>query len=71
MKRYSSEWWAEVADRMIRSIAQGFLTGIGASALVSEVNWAVAVSSAVMMGLVSFATSIAIGFPDEKKAGKA
>ena len=58
------EWWKKALNRAIRSVAQGALTGIGTSALLSEVNWQTVVSSAVLMGVVSVLTSMAFGIPE-------
>ena len=59
-----TRFWKAAFGRAIRSMAQGALTGIGASAILSEVDWKYCVSSAVLMGAVSILTSMALGMPE-------
>lgn len=58
--------WAKAAGvRAIKTVAQTAVGVIGASALVSEVNWLTVVSAAALAGVVSLLTSIA-GLPECK-----
>jgi len=58
------EFWKKALGRAIRSVAQGALTGIGTSAILSEVDWKWVLSSACLMGIVSLCTSMALGMPE-------
>ena len=56
--------WVKCAGiRAIKTVAQTAVGSIGASAIFSEVNWKVVVSSALLAGVVSILTSIA-GLPE-------
>ena len=66
MKRTKEYWinWAKAAGvRAVKTIAQSAIAAIGASAMISEVDWAVVASTAVLAGVVSVLTSIA-GLPE-------
>lgn len=59
--------WIKCAGvRAVKTIAQTAVGVIGASALISEVNWATVVSAAALAGVVSMLTSIA-GLPECKE----
>lgn len=59
--------WLKCAGvRAVKTIAQTAVGVIGASALISEVNWATVVSAAALAGVVSMLTSIA-GLPECKE----
>lgn len=56
--------WVKCAGiRAIKTVAQTAVGSIGASAIFSEVDWKVVVSSALLAGVVSLLTSIA-GLPE-------
>ena len=58
--------WAKAASiRAVKTVAQTAVGVIGASALVSEVNWLTVVSAAALAGVVSLLTSVA-GLPECK-----
>lgn len=66
MKRTKEYWinWAKAAGvRAVKTVAQSAIAAIGASAMISEVDWAVVASTAVLAGVVSVLTSIA-GLPE-------
>lgn len=59
--------WIKCAGvRAIKTVAQTAVGVIGASALISEVNWATVVSAAALAGVVSLLTSVA-GLPECKE----
>ena len=58
------KFWKAAAGRALRSMAQGAITGIGASAVFYEVDWKYCIGSAVLMGIVSILTSMALGLPE-------
>lgn len=55
--------WTKAAVRAIKTVAQTAVGVIGASTVVSSVDWKVVVSSAVLAGVVSILTSVA-GLPE-------
>ena len=58
--------WVKCAGiRAIKTVAQTAVGSIGASAIFSEVDWKIVVSSALLAGVVSILTSIA-GLPEVK-----
>ena len=58
--------WAKAAGiRAVKTVAQTAVGVIGASALVSEVNWLTVVSAAALAGVVRLLTSVA-GLPECK-----
>ena len=65
MKNFKN--WAKAAGvRAIKTVAQTAVGVIGASALISEVNWLTVVSAAALAGVVSLLTSVA-GLPEVKE----
>lgn len=66
MKKTKKYWinWAKAAGvRAVKTVAQSAIAAIGASAMISEVDWAVVASTAVLAGVVSILTSVA-GLPE-------
>ena len=57
------KWINAASIRAIRSVAQAAIASIGSAALFSQVDWRVAISSAVLTGVLSLLTSIA-GLPE-------
>lgn len=57
------KWLKAAGIRALRTIAQTAAAAIGASALLSEVNWAAVASTAALAGILSVLTSIA-GLPE-------
>ena len=62
MKNYKT-WLKAASVRAIKTVAQTAVGVIGASALISEVNWLTVVSAAALAGVVSLLTSVA-GLPE-------
>ena len=66
MKHTKDYWisWARAAGiRAIKTVAQSAAASIGATALLTEVDWMVVGSTALLAGVVSLLTSIA-GLPE-------
>ena len=64
MKRNWKKWGAKAGIRAVKTFAQTAVATIGTTALVTEVNWAVVLSSAALAGVLSLLTSLA-GIPEE------
>lgn len=60
------KWIKAAAIRAVKTVAQTAVGVIGASAVLSDVDWRVTVSAAALAGVVSILTSIA-GLPELKK----
>ena len=59
--------WAKAAGiRAIKTMAQAAIGAIGAAAILSEVDWLVVGSTALLAGILSMLTSIT-GLPEEKE----
>lgn len=66
MTKKNFKQWAKAAGmRAIKTIAQTAIATIGTSAIISDVNWLVVGSSALLAGILSILTSIA-GIPEAK-----
>lgn len=63
MKRDWKKWFIAAGIRAVRTVAQAAIATIGASAVLSEVNWPVVLSSSVLAGILSLLTSLA-GLPE-------
>ena len=59
-------WWKAAGVRAIKTMAQTAVATIGAAAVLSDVNWVMAVSAAVLAGVLSLLTSVA-GLPEVKQ----
>lgn len=63
MKEKTKNWIRAAGIRAVKTMAQAAIGVIGASAIISDVNWPVVVSAAVVAGVVSVLTSLA-GLPE-------
>lgn len=63
-KSNAKTWWYAALIRAIRSMAQSAVAAIGATALITDVDWAVVGSTAAMTGVLSILNSIATGLPE-------
>lgn len=60
------EWCKAAGVRAVKTVAQAFVASIGSATVVGAVDWKVVISTSVLAGIVSFATSIA-GIPEVPK----
>lgn len=60
------EWIKASGIRAIKTIAQTAIATIGVSATMSEINWVIVGSTALVAGILSILTSIA-GLPELKQ----
>ena len=62
-KEYWITWVKAAGIRAVKTVAQSAIGAIGASAILTQVDWKVVVSTAVLSGIVSILTSIT-GLPE-------
>lgn len=62
----NKNWLKAAGIRAVKTVAQTAIATIGASVVIADVNWAVALSASVLAGLLSILTSIA-GLPEVDK----
>ena len=59
----SKNWWKAAGIRAVKTVAQAAVAAIGTTAMVSEVDWLVVGSTALLAGVLSLLTSVA-GLPE-------
>lgn len=62
----TAKWWKAAGVRAIKTVAQTAIATIGASAVLSDVNWVAVASASVLAGVLSLLTSVA-GLPEIKE----
>ena len=60
------KWWKAAGVRAVRTVAQTAIGIIGASVVLSDVNWVTVASASVLAGVLSLLTSVA-GLPEIKE----
>ena len=63
MNTYMKKWLRAAGVRAVKTVAQTAVATIGASTVLSAVDWRVTVSAAVLAGVLSLLTSVA-GLPE-------
>ncbi len=62
----NKKWLKAAGVRAIKTTAQAAIGGIGAATALGGVNWTLALSTAILAGIVSVLTSVA-GLPEVEK----
>lgn len=62
----TAKWWKAAGVRAVRTVAQTAVGIIGASVVLSDVNWVTVASASVLAGVLSLLTSVA-GLPEIKE----
>ena len=62
----NKKWFKCAGIRAIKTVAQTAIATIGTSAVLSEVNWVMVLSSSILAGILSLLTSVA-GIPEAKE----
>lgn len=63
------KWFKAAGIRALKTIAQSAIATIGTTALLSEIDWRIVASAAILAGVLSLLTSIA-GLPELKEEDK-
>ncbi len=63
MKNNFLKWLKAAGIRALKTVAQTAVATIGTTAVLSEVDWKIVISSAILAGILSLLTSIA-GLPE-------
>lgn len=66
MKNNWKEWLKAAGIRALKTVAQTAIATIGTGAIISEVDWVMVGSAALLAGILSMLTSIA-GLPEIDK----
>lgn len=67
MSEYTEKLAKAAVVRAVRTIAQAAIATIGASAVMSEVDWPVVISASALAGILSLLNSVATGLPEVEK----
>lgn len=62
----TAKWWKAAGIRAVRTVSQTAIGIIGASVVLSDVNWVTVASASVLAGVLSLLTSVA-GLPEIKE----
>ena len=60
----TKEFWKAAGIRALRTFCQSAVATIGTTAMLSEVNWLMVGSTAVLAAILSVLNSIATGLPE-------
>ena len=63
MNDYMNKWMKAAGIRALKTVAQTAIATIGASAVLSAVDWPMVLSASVLAGVLSLLTSVA-GLPE-------
>lgn len=66
----TKKWWKAAVIRALRTFAQAAIAAIGTTALITDVNWLVVGSTALLSAVLSLLTSLA-GLPEVKEGNDA
>ena len=58
------DFWIRAGVRAVKSVAQSLITALAATSYFYEIDWKLAISTALLTGLLSVLTSISTGLPD-------
>ena len=59
----AKKWWKAAGVRAIKTVAQTAVASVGTAAVLSQVDWKVAISASILAGVLSLLTSVA-GLPE-------
>ncbi|WP_300685433.1 holin [Acutalibacter sp. 1XD8-36] len=59
----TKKWWKAAGVRAVKTVAQAAVAAIGTTTMLSQVDWLVVGSTALLAGVLSLLTSVA-GLPE-------
>lgn len=62
----TKKWWKAAGIRVVKTIAQATIAGIGTAAAMGQVDWKYVISASALAGIISLLTSVA-GIPEVKE----
>ncbi len=62
----NKKWFKAAYTRAVKTMAQTALGIIGASCVLSDVDWVMTGSASLLAGIVSILTSVLLGLPEVK-----
>lgn len=65
MSNKAKMWLKCAGVRAVKTVAQTFVAAVGTTAVISAVDWKMVISTSVLAGILSIATSVA-GLPEVK-----
>ena len=65
-KTYWSKWAKAAGVRAVKTVAQTFVATVGTATAMGAVDWQMVLSTSVLAGILSIATSVA-GIPEVKE----
>lgn len=68
MSEGSKKWIRAAGVRALKTVAQTAVATIGTAAVMGAVNWPMVGSAALLAGILSLLTSVAVGLPELDKA---
>ena len=68
MSEGSKKWIRAAGVRAVKTVAQTAVATIGTAAVMGAVNWPMVGSAALLAGILSLLTSVAVGLPELDKA---
>lgn len=66
----TKRFWKCLGIRALKTMAQTALASLGTTALITEVNWTLILSTTAMAGLLSVLNSIGVGLPEVDMPGQ-
>ena len=70
MSDTTKKWIKAAGIRAIKTVCQTMVATIGTSAVLSQVDWKMVISSGLLAGILSILTSLATGLPEVEEPKK-
>lgn len=64
----TKKFWKSALIRAVRTFCQSLVAFIGATSLISEIDWLSALSASALAGLLSILTSVGTGLPEAEES---
>ena len=67
ISKQAKKWCKAAGVRAVKTVAQTAVAMLPVAATISEVDWAMVLSTSLLAGLTSICTSVATGLPEVKE----